>query len=160
MISCLEFQVLKGSCECIMPDMAPPPLTPVVSPRPDTSIMMSSTSSVSLTSSNIDALSGLPLEPQQDARFSYLNIRKPIVPFLKVSVNPSVITISERDYLKDAELDNDPVESFSDSTIADCSSPTLTDNYVHTRIDINPLAPAWFKDAMVGIILKYYSAIA
>ena len=40
------------------------PLTPVVSLRPDASVMMSSTSSVSPVSSNIDPLSGLPLEPQ------------------------------------------------------------------------------------------------
>ena len=111
--------------------------------------MTPSTSSVpSATSSNVDPLSSLPLEsPQQDACFSYLDIRKPTVPFLKVSVNPSVIKIGKRDYLKDAELDNDPSESCSASTIVDCS-PTLTDTYVRTRIDINPLAPAWFKDAM------------
>ena len=39
-------------------------------------------------------------------------------------------------------------------------APTLTDTYVRSRIDINPLAPAWFKDAMVGIILKHHEAIS
>jgi len=58
-----EFQVLRGSCECIMPDKAPPPLIPVVNPRPNASIMASlSTSAVpSAISLNIDPLNGLPL---------------------------------------------------------------------------------------------------
>src|SRR5271170_8420267 len=34
MVSYPEFQVIKGSCECITADKAPPPLTPVVSPTP------------------------------------------------------------------------------------------------------------------------------
>ena len=161
MISYPEFQVLKGSCERITPATAPPPLTPIVSPKPDAPATTSSSSVPSATSSNVDPLSGLPLEPpQQDARFSYLDVRKPSVPFLKVSVNPSVIAIGERDYLKDAELDNGPDEAPSEVVPFDRLSPTLTDTYVRTRIDINPLAPAWFKDAMVGIIVKYHKALA
>src|SRR5204862_467131 len=113
MISYPEFQVLKGSCECITPNTAPPPLTPVVSPSSDASVSASSLSSFPATnSSNVDPLSGLPLvSPPQDARFSYLDVRKRSVTFLKVSVNPSVIAIGERDYLEDAKLDNNSVES-------------------------------------------------
>ena len=170
MVSYPEFQVIKGSCERITADKAPPPLTPVSSPSlrmPVTSVTpvsnvpvvaSSSSAPARASSSKVDPLSGLPLEPsRQDARFSYLDVRKPLVPFLKVSVNPSVIAIGERDYLKDAELDCDPDES---QASVDRLSPTLTDTYVRSRIDINPLAPTWFKDAMVGIILKYHKVIA
>ena len=161
MISYLEFQVLKGSCERITPDKAPPLLTPVVSPRPHASVTTSSTSAAPAQSSNVDPLSGLPFEsPQKNAHFLYFDVRKPSVPFLKVSVSPSVITISERDYLNDAELDNDPTETLPTSVSRDCLSPMLTDTCIRSRIDINPLAPTWFKDAMVGIILKYHQAIS
>jgi hypothetical protein len=94
MISYPEFQVLRGSCERITPETAPPPLSPVVSQKSEASATTSPSSVSSATSSNVDPLSGLPLESsQQNARFLYLDVRKPVVPFLKVSVNPSVIVI-------------------------------------------------------------------
>ena len=102
-----EFQVIKGSCEHITADKAPPPLTPVVSPGasvPAVSVTLPTTapspsapttaSLPSVSSSNVDPLSGLPLElSRQYARFSYLDIQKSPVSFLKVSVSPSVLAI-------------------------------------------------------------------
>jgi hypothetical protein len=97
----------------------------------------------------VDPLSLIPLEiPRQDVRFSFLDIRKPIVLFLKESVSPSVISIGECDYLKDAELDNKNPDSIS-SIPKDFSAPTISDTYIRSVIDIYSEAPSWFKDAMM-----------
>ena len=85
MISLPTFQVVKGSCERISADKAPPPL---VWPSTATSSAPSPAySSVPPISAAIDPLSGIPLEP---APFSYFDTRECSVPFLKISVSPTV----------------------------------------------------------------------
>jgi len=90
-------------------------------------------------------------------QFSYLDTRKPVVPFLKVSVAPSVISIGERDYLKDAELEEDPPSFRIPRNFV---VPTISDTYIRPVIDIYPSSPSWFKDAMVGLLMKYHQAIS
>ena len=75
-------------------------------------------------------------------------------------MTPSVISIGERDYLQDAELDGASDDPPSTSITKDFSPPTLSDTYIHSVIDIYPGAPRWFKDAMVGLIMKYHKAIS
>jgi len=71
-----EFQVIKGSCERITAEKAPPPLTPVTSPSrmpvmsvPSVSnvpvITSSSSTPARASPSNVDPLSSLPLEPSR-----------------------------------------------------------------------------------------------
>ena len=146
MFSLPEFQVIKGTCERITADKAPPPLTP-----------LTPSAAVKSESDAVDPLSGIPLESRQ---FSFFNANQRTVPFLKVSVAPSVISIGERDYLQDAELDGPSEEAISTSIPKDFSPPTLSDTYVRSVIDIYPGAPEWFKDAMVGLIMKYHRAIS
>jgi Zinc knuckle len=153
MLSLPEFQ---GTCERITADKAPPSLSPP--PNSAKSVSPSVNSFASPPAESVDPLSGIPLEiPRQDPRFSYLNTRKPAVPFLKVLVAPSVISISERDYLKDAELDDDPPTS---RIPRDFAVPTISDTYICSVIDIYPNSPSWFKDAMVGLLMKYHQAIS
>ena len=148
MFSLPEFQVIKGTCERITADKAPPPLAPLT-PLPVAKGQ----------SDAVDPLSGIPLEPRQ---FSFFNANQKTVPFLKVSVAPSVISIGKRDYLQDAELDgaSDDALPISTSIPKDFSPPTLSDTYIRAVIDIYPGTPEWFKDAMVGLIMKYHKAIS
>jgi len=107
-------------------------------------------------------MSGIPtiLLPRQDVWFSYLDTRKLAVPFLKVSVLPSVISIGERDYLTDAELDAELDLAPASAIPLHIDIPTISDTYIRANIDIYTGAPAWFKDAMVGLIMKYHQAIS
>jgi hypothetical protein len=97
MLSLPEFQVIQGTCERISADKAPPPLFPRSNSMNSTSSTTNSSVN-SLSTESVDLLSGIPLVslPRQDARFSYFNTGKQAVPFLKVSVTPSVISIGER----------------------------------------------------------------
>lgn len=148
MLSLPEFQVIQGTCERITADKAPPPLVPPVK------------SVVSSISESVDSASGIPTValPRQDARFFYLDTRKPNVPFLKVSVMPSVISIEERDYLQNAELNNSvaPVSVIPKHF----DVLTISDTYIRANINIYSGAPCWFKDAMVGLLMKYHQAIS
>jgi RNase H-like domain found in reverse transcriptase/Reverse transcriptase (RNA-dependent DNA polymerase) len=147
MLSLPEFQVIRGTCERVSADKAPPSLVP---PGPTPS-----------QAPDVDPLSGIPFEtspPAPSQLFSYLDTHKPFVPFLRVSVSPFIISIGERDYLKDAELDN--LEPLVTSVPKDFLTLTISDSYVRSVIDIYPAAPAWFTDAMVDIILKYHEAIS
>jgi len=146
-VSLPEFQVIKGTCERITAGKAPPPLKPLT---PLT------TPAAKGQSDTVDPLSRISLEPRQ---FSFFNGNQKSVPFLKVSVTPSVISIGECDYLQDAELDG-ASEDPSTSIPKDFSPPTLSDTYIRTLIDIYPGAPEWFKDAMVGLLMKYHKAIS
>jgi len=159
MLSLPEFQVIQGTGERISADKAPPPLLPRSGPINSTGSMAHS-SVTSPSSEAVDPLSGIPLIPlpHQATRFSYFDTGKSAVPFLKVSVTPSVISIGERDYLKDVELDGDVAPT--PSIPKDFTPPTISDTYIRSHIDINPIAPTWFKDAMVGLLMKYHQAIS
>jgi hypothetical protein len=64
-----------------------------------------------------------------------LDTRKPTVPFLKVSVSPSVISIGERDYLQDVEMDNTIVTPVP-TILLHFDAPTISDTYICANIDI------------------------
>jgi hypothetical protein len=145
MLSLPEFQVIQGTCERITTDKALPLLVPLAN-----------------SSSTIDPTSGIPTIslPHQDARFSYLDTRKLTIPFLKVSVSPSVISIGERDYLKDKELDAELDPASASAIPPHIDVPTISDTYICANIDIYTGASAWFKNAMVRLIMKYHQVIS
>jgi hypothetical protein len=133
--------MIKASCKKVDSATAPPPLH-IQEKR--------------MQHPSVDATSGLQLETKKETvSFSFFDVREKEVPCLKVSASCNVISIGERDYVKDAEPDND-----TPNVTPMQNPPLFTDTYVRSRVDINPAAPNWFKDAMIGAIMRYHEAIS
>ena len=78
-----------------------------------------------MPSDAVDPLSGIPLEPRQ---FSFLKANQKSVPFCKVLVTPSVISIGECNYLQHAQLNGAPDKALPSTLNPKDFSPPMLSN--------------------------------
>src|SRR6202035_626842 len=82
--------------------------------------------------------------------------------FLKITAHKDVITVGERDYIKDIDEDGeDKPKSYVDQNGKDkpksrkenesIPPDIITDAFIRERFDINPAAPNWFKERIIAI---------
>ena len=134
-----EFQFLSATCDA---RPSPTPSQQPSSPTPPHPAL-------------VDPLSGEPLESKL---FAYFDVSKS-VPHLNIISSRGVVAIGQRDYLKDSAMDGEPV--LLDSKDEGLHPPhVLTDTFIKSRINIDPSAPTWFVDAVIGIIIQYHDVIS
>lgn len=97
----------------------------------------------------VDPLSGEELLEHPPPEFHYMDVCSIEDPkhtsFLKIGNYPDVITLGERDYIKEADEDGDLPTSELKGVPPDIN----TDSFIRQRIDINPAAPNWFEVRIV-----------
>jgi hypothetical protein len=149
-------RIITATCDILAPESRPPPLVNQRSGPPARAQSLSH-------KTEVDPLSGEELLENPPPDFHYMDVRPLKAPenitttsFLKISNYPDVITVGERDYIKEADEDGDPPASELKGSPPDI----ITDSFIKERIDINPAAPNWFKERIVAIILKYHLAVS
>jgi hypothetical protein len=111
----------------------------------------------------IDPTSGEELLEQPPPEFHYMDVRlleEPVqssTSFLKITAHDDVITVGEKDYIKDVDEDGDDKPETADKNIP---PDIITDAFIKDRLDINPAAPNWFKERIMAIAMKYHKAIS
>jgi hypothetical protein len=125
------------------------------SPR-SASASAASSSPAKSKSKKIDPASGEELLESPPADFHFLDVRPLELNYeLQVRFYSSVITVGTRDYIALADDAGDGSKEASSVL-----PPVLADSFVRSQVDIDTAAPAWFKDQIIGIVLKYHWGIS
>lgn len=147
-------RVISATCDILPPESRPPPLEKQQLGTPP--------SAVAIENVVTDPVSGAELFEQPPPDFHYIDVRSLEIDnkahFLKITTHGDVITVGQRDYIKDIDEEGEdkPISEME----KDFPPDVITDEFIRERFDINPAAPNWFKERIIAIGMKYHRAVS
>lgn len=147
-------RIISATCDILPPEKRPPPLAMQQLGKPPEAKPMDQVT--------VDPISGMELLEQPPPEFHYIDVRplcdEDYTPFLKITTHKDVITVGERDYIREIDEDEEHKEEKKSEDVL--PPDIITDTFVRDRLDINPAAPNWFKERIIAMGMKYHKAVS